>query len=105
MCNFARCIGTNVRTIHIVAAAALLLCGGYSVARADDASMREAYAIVRRIDTLWAYTAFAYLYGAKFNQQQMPLLPSAKPPEIDPRVFSPNYGDAYFMRRHLPMRR
>jgi hypothetical protein len=103
--QFSRAAGTNVRTSHIVFSAALFVCGGYSEALSDNASMREAYKIVKKIDTLWAYTAFVYLCGATFHPQQTPLQPGAQPLPLDPRVTMPNYRDGYFILRHPQLKR
>jgi hypothetical protein len=94
-----------VRSNRSLLVAVFVVVGGVTEACADDSQVQRDFEAVQRMGTLSAFTAFAYLYPDRSVSLAAPRL------DVDPSVSSrgrypvtsPNYGDAYFMRRHLPL--
>jgi hypothetical protein len=113
-----------VRRICITLAV-LLTCSGASQVSAQSEPTWEDFQAVDRIGTGWAYAAFLQRYptgqyadlaieritrlggfspGVDFSRARAAItgVPGVTPSR---RIREPNYGDAYFMRRHLPLQR
>lgn len=99
-----------MRTSRNALAAVFFICAGIPEAIAESARERNDFAVVDRIGTPWAYNAFLQQYPtgyfANLASEQIARLAGERPPPKSPAaVTSPNYGDAYFMRRHLKLQR
>lgn len=88
--------GGPVRKTRSTVAAAFILCAGMSEVSAVN--LREDFEAARRMGTAWAWSGFLQQYQAYYAALQH----SSRP---HPPVTSPNYGDNYFMQRHLKLGR
>jgi hypothetical protein len=117
--------GTTVRQIRTMLAAALFTCVGAFEVSAESEPTWDDFKAVDRIGTAWAYSAFLQRYPtsdyadrareriariaglwpvADLSRTRTGIIGVPRAPAIDSRrVQEPNYGDAYFMRRHLPL--
>jgi hypothetical protein len=117
--------GRTVRKIRSMLAAALFVCAGVSQVSAEYEPSWEDFKAVDSIGTAWAYSAFLQRYPtsdyadlardriarlagigpvADLSRTRTGVVGVPRAPAIDSRrVPEPNYGDAYFMRRHLPL--
>jgi len=125
----ARCMqdirGTTVRQIRTMLAAALFACVGALEVSAESEPTWDDFKAVDSIGTAWAYSAFLQRYPtsdyadlardriarlagigpvADLSRTRTGVVGVPRAPAIDSRrVREPNYGDGYFMRRHLPL--
>jgi hypothetical protein len=117
--------GKTVRQIRTMLAAALFTCVGALEVSAESEPTWDDFKAIDRIGTAWAYSAFLQRYPtgeyADLARERIARLAELRPvadlsrtrtgiigvpraPAIDSRrVREPNYGDDYFMRRHLPL--
>jgi hypothetical protein len=113
-----------VRKVRATLVVALLICAGARDASAESAPTWEGFEAVKRIGAPWAYDAFLQQYPAGYYadlaREHIAYLAGQLPsadlsritgavqasPAIDTsRIGEANYGDGFFMRRHLKLQR